>query len=143
MNQKEYFEFAEKFFAACIELSRKKNADYTGGTEDAFSNFTSVEVVHVRTEAGFLTRMMDKIKRIGSFVKQGTLQVKDETVIDTLRDLANYACLFAGYLESQKAKSKYNGEQNTGSSAPGLNQPERTQVNDGDQDFSENSAGRV
>jgi hypothetical protein len=30
--------------------------------------------------------------------------VKDESVQDTLLDLANYACLMAAYIESQKEK---------------------------------------
>lgn len=102
MTKEEYFIFAEAFFNECIETSRKKNADYTGATTDPFSNFTSVEVLGILTEQGFLTRMMDKMKRIASFVENGQLQVKDESVKDTLQDLANYSCLFAGYIESKK-----------------------------------------
>jgi hypothetical protein len=48
--------------------------------------------------------MTDKMARIGSFVKRGELVVKDESVKDTLLDLANYAMLFAAYLESKKVK---------------------------------------
>jgi len=102
MNKKEYFEFAEQFFKDCLEISKKKNADYTGGTDNPFSNFSSVEVLGISTEQGFLTRMMDKMKRIASFVEKGELQVKDESVIDTLNDLANYSALFAGYIKSKK-----------------------------------------
>jgi hypothetical protein len=50
---------------------------------------------------GFLTRMMDKMKRIASFVEQGNLQVKGESVTDTLQDLANYSCLMAAYIKSK------------------------------------------
>lgn len=89
----------QKIFQQCIDISRKKNADYTGGNEDPFSNFTSVG--EEWTEIGFYTRMMDKMGRIRSFIKNGQLQVKDESVIDTLNDLANYCCLFAGYLKSK------------------------------------------
>jgi len=101
MTKEEYFEFSADFFNECIAISRKKNADYTGGADDPFSNFTSIEVLGIKTEQGFLTRMMDKMKRIASFVEQGQLQVKDESVTDTLQDLANYACLFAGYIQSK------------------------------------------
>lgn len=104
MNKTEYFEFATKFFNECVEISRKKNADYTGKNTDPFSNFRSVEVLGISTEHGFLTRMMDKMKRIASFAENGELQVKDESVADTLRDLANYSCLLAGYIESKKIK---------------------------------------
>lgn len=102
MNKQEYFEFAEQFFNECIEISRKKNADYTGKIDNPFSNFSSVEVLGISTEHGFLTRMMDKFKRIASFVENGELQVKDESVMDTLKDLANYSCLLAGYIKSKK-----------------------------------------
>lgn len=102
MTKIEYFEFAEKFFYDCVEISRKKNADYTGDNDNPFSNFTSVENLGIKTEQGFLTRMMDKMARIGSYVSKGELQVKDESVTDTLRDLANYSCLLAGYIKSKQ-----------------------------------------
>lgn len=101
MNKPQYFDFAQEFFNACIEISRAKNADYTGKNQDPFSNFQSVEVLGISTEQGFLTRMMDKMKRIASFVENGQLLVKDESVTDTLRDLANYSCLLAGYIKSK------------------------------------------
>lgn len=102
MTKEQYFQFAEDFFGKCLEISKAKNADYTGGNPDPFSNFTSVEALGIKTEHGFLTRMMDKMKRIASFVQNGELHVKDESVADTLRDLANYSALFAGFIESKK-----------------------------------------
>jgi len=104
MNKTEYFEFAENFFSECLETSKKKNADYTGANQDPFSNFRSVEVLGIKTEQGFLTRMMDKMKRISSFVENGQLLVKDESVKDTLQDLANYSCLMSGFIESEKKR---------------------------------------
>jgi propanediol dehydratase large subunit len=53
--------------------------------------------------------MMDKMKRIGSFVENGELMVKDESVLDTLQDLANYSCLMAGYILSEKRKKAKSG----------------------------------
>lgn len=102
MTKQEYFDFSEEFFKSCVEISKKKNADYTGGSKDPFANFKSVEVLGISTEVGFLTRMMDKMKRISSFVSQGELQVKDESVTDTLNDLANYCALMAGYIKSKQ-----------------------------------------
>ena len=108
MTKEEFFVFAEKFFGECLEISKRKNADYTGKTADPFSNFQSVEVLGISTEVGFLTRMMDKMKRIASFVEQGNLQVKGESVTDTLQDLANYSCLMAAYIKSKSYESKEN-----------------------------------
>lgn len=107
MTKNEFFEFAETFFSECIETSRAKNADYTGDNDDPFSNFISVEVLGIPVEAGFLTRMMDKMKRIASFAENGELQVKDESVRDTLKDLANYCCLMAGWLKSREGKDGF------------------------------------
>lgn len=53
MTKDEFFRFAEGFYTDCIETARLKNRDYTGGAEDPFSNFTSVEVLGISTEAGF------------------------------------------------------------------------------------------
>ena len=90
-----------------VEVTKMKNADYTGGSADPFANFEQIghliqapNVVSI----GFLTRMSDKFSRIGSFISKGILLVKDESVEDTLIDLANYCILFAGYLRSLKQK---------------------------------------
>jgi len=104
MTKQEYWAFAAKFFEDCQELSKRKNADYTGGSDDPFGNFRAVETLAISTEVGFLTRMMDKMKRVASFVENGTLQVKEESVRDTLIDLANYSCLLAAYTLDEKAK---------------------------------------
>lgn len=104
MTKQQFFEFQERFYDQCKATTRKKNADYTGDNDNPFSNFQSVEVLGIPTEVGFLTRMMDKMKRIASFVEKDELQVKDESVMDTLSDLANYASLFAGYLQSKQSK---------------------------------------
>ena len=108
MTKKEYFQFASEFFKECLAISEKKNADYTGKDTDPFSNFESVNVLGISTEHGFLTRMMDKIKRIASFVEKGELQVKDENVTDTLHDLCNYSCLLAGYIKSKNTFARSN-----------------------------------
>lgn len=86
-----------------VEVTRVKNADYTGTDPSPFSNFTRVEALGIcSTEQGFLTRMTDKISRITSFAQKGFLLVKDESVEDTLVDLANYCILMAGFLRSKK-----------------------------------------
>lgn len=101
-NKQSYFNFAKVFMEEMLEISKRKNSDYTGDTDDPFSNFSSVESLGIKTEVGFIVRMNDKMKRLASFVEKGTLEVKDESVKDTLQDLANYCILFAGYLESKK-----------------------------------------
>ena len=97
-----------KFFKATtalmVETMEAKNADYSGASaDDPFFNFTRVEALEIASaEQGFLTRMTDKFTRIISITKKGSAKVKDETIIDTLVDLANYSLLLAAYLESKK-----------------------------------------
>lgn len=101
MTKKEFLAFHRATCEHMIRVTEQKNSDYTGSNDDPFANFKLVEIFGVSTVSrGFFTRMTDKLARVASFIKQGTLQVKDETVEDTLIDLANYCILFAGYLRS-------------------------------------------
>jgi hypothetical protein len=103
MTKEEYFKFHEAFTRSMYEITKAKNADYTGASSDPFANFSRVETLGIcSTEQGFLTRMTDKLCRLASFAKQGTLQVKDESAQDTLKDLANYCILMSAYLESKR-----------------------------------------
>jgi len=117
VTKQEYMKFHEEFCQKMIEITKAKNHDYAGAVDDPFNNFRHIgnlvgdvagnvsgtgplDIVAV----GFLTRMSDKFSRIGSFIAKGELKVKDESVADTLLDLANYSALFAGYLKEQAAK---------------------------------------
>jgi hypothetical protein len=46
--------------------------------------------------------MTDKMSRLSSFAKKGSLAVEDETVNDTLEDLINYSVLLAAYIKSKQ-----------------------------------------
>lgn len=106
MTKEEYFIFHKAACDKMIEITRAKNADYSGTSVDPFSNFAKVEVLGIcTTEQGFLTRMFDKFARITSFVQKGVLEVKDESVEDTLFDLANYCILMAGFIKAKKIAS--------------------------------------
>lgn len=80
----------------------KKNADYGSLDVNPFKNFTMVETIGVATaEQGFYTRILDKVMRIGSYIRNGKLRVADEKVTDTITDLAVYLLLLRCYLEDQ------------------------------------------
>lgn len=104
MQRQDYLNYHKSKCEQMVETTIRKNHDYAGaGGEDPFHNFRQVERMGIcSTETGFLTRMTDKISRIQSFVEQGVLQVKDESIEDTLIDLANYSILMAGYIKSKK-----------------------------------------
>lgn len=107
MTKTEYLKFHRDCCDRMIKITAAKNADYTGGSVCPFGNFTEVERTGTcETEVGFMVRMTDKFARIRSFVKLGVLKVKEESVEDTLIDLANYCILFAGYLRAKRAGVK-------------------------------------
>lgn len=105
MTKEEFLQFHKEMCQRMIETTALKNSDYTAGDDDPFANFTTVERLDiVNTEIGFLVRMTDKFMRIRSFMKKGVLLVKDESVIDTLIDLANYCLSLAAFIESKRRK---------------------------------------
>lgn len=105
MTKDEYMKFHQECCDKMIAITKAKNADYTGTDPDPFSNFSRVHSLGICSiEQGFLVRMTDKLSRISSFVQKGVLEVKDESVEDTLLDLANYSLLMAGFIKSEREK---------------------------------------
>lgn len=102
-----YLAWHEATTKKMTEIARAKNADYTGASPDPFANFSRVADLGICTpEQGFLVRMTDKFARVTSFVQKGVLQVRDESVEDTLVDLANYALLLAGYIKRKRQQNE-------------------------------------
>lgn len=88
------------------ELRSKKNSDYASD-EDSLSNLRGSEQLGIVAWKGVLVRIGDKISRIFQIAKSnGKHQVKDESIIDTLLDLAIYSLLciilFEEWLASKK-----------------------------------------
>lgn len=109
MNRKELTVFFEETTQKMIETMKKKNADYSGSRDEeyAFANFDSVQHIGLcSAEVGLMTRMMDKVTRVSGFIRKGVLEVKDESIEDTLIDLSNYSLLLAAYIKSKKEKAK-------------------------------------
>lgn len=105
MTKKEYMKFHADCCARMIETTKKKNADYTGVGDDPFKNFKAVGFYDPAwILIGFFTRMTDKLGRLASFIQRGVLYVKDETIEDSLLDLANYCILLCGYVKSLRSK---------------------------------------
>jgi hypothetical protein len=107
MNREELLKNHERLCGMALDLMKKKNHDYAGrGGESPFANFTRCEAMGIcSTEQGFLVRLTDKMSRLSSFIEAGTLQVKDESVEDTILDVINYAVLFQSYLQEKKEKT--------------------------------------
>lgn len=101
----ELLSFFDSFTAKMRETIQNKNQDYAGSAaSDPFANFTRVKALGIcEPEIGFLTRMTDKLSRLASLLTTGKQAVADESVTDTLQDLAAYSILLAAYLNRDKA----------------------------------------
>ena len=103
MNSTEYLEYHRQMCDKMHDIAVRKNSDYSGFSESAFANFESIEKLGAAsTELGIYIRMMDKMSRLLSFIKQGTLLVEDEKIEDTMCDVANYAIIMAAIFKSKK-----------------------------------------
>lgn len=76
------------------EIYKAKNADYGDSVHDTFLKYGLLS---------FLVRMEDKLSRLRSLTLKGKKEqrVKNESILDTLQDLANYAILAIIELEEQ------------------------------------------
>lgn len=101
LNKKQWIEFQAELFDRMKELTRKKNSDYTGGTDDPFANFREAEGFGVDTLVGLSIRMGDKFQRIKSFCANGNLE--SEGLEDAFMDMIGYSALALGILEERSS----------------------------------------
>jgi len=101
MNKNDFLKHCGSFFDTCLDTLQAKNSDYTNTSDNPFANFESVKSLGISAETGILTRMMDKMSRLASFSAGKSLQVKDESVHDTLMDLACYSAIFSAMIKSK------------------------------------------
>ena len=66
------------------DLYIRKNRDYGSSVTDTFNKYGLVS---------FLVRIEDKLNRVRTLNEKGRAKVTDESLMDTLYDLANYAML--------------------------------------------------
>lgn len=106
MDTHQLLDLHEKTCEKCREIMKAKNTDYCGGSGDPFANFRISEMLGVHPAIGIMMRMTDKMQRIKSFVKNGTLAVRAESFEDACDDLVNYAILLKGLLIEESGKTK-------------------------------------
>lgn len=88
----------EKFKALTTEMAdtyERKNADYGDSYGESLNEFGIIAGV---------VRMGDKFNRLKSLSKNQRRRVKDESLRDTLLDLANYAIMSVMWLDGQPTK---------------------------------------
>lgn len=82
----------EKLMAEMLEIYKAKNKDYGDSFSESFEELGLIAPI---------VRMNDKMNRIKSLTKKGDRQVKDESLRDSLMDLANYALMTVVELDQQ------------------------------------------
>ena len=83
------------------DIMVKKNSDYSTA-KDFLANFRECERFGGDMFLGMMTRISDKWSRICTLVRSGKNGVENESLRDTLIDLANYALLILVALEEEK-----------------------------------------
>ena len=96
MTEREYIQGLKDFYAENVKLSERKMQDYTGG-KDPFANFRASEVVKIPLERAILVRIMDKVVRVSNLLENPP-KVKNEGILDSLSDIANYCAILAVYI---------------------------------------------
>jgi anti-sigma28 factor (negative regulator of flagellin synthesis) len=81
----------EKITNEMHELYLKKNHDYGNSFSKSLDDW-GLQVSAIRLE--------DKMNRLKSLIKNGSFKVKDETIRDTLIDMANYSIMTLMYLDN-------------------------------------------
>lgn len=86
-----------KLLEELSELHVRKDHDYS--ESKPLSNFNECKSFGIPNWKGALVRMGDKWARIKSIIKKGDNQVKDESLIDSLKDLGIYSIITIILLE--------------------------------------------
>ena len=101
MTKEELFKEIENSQNKGLALIGMKNADYANSV-NPFKNFDTVEpICNISSEKGLLVRMCDKITRIGNLLDKEA-DVKEESIEDTLLDLANYSYILLARIKARK-----------------------------------------
>ena len=94
----------EELTKELVVLHHTKSKDY-GTLEDPLQNLREFSLL------GIVIRLNDKMARLKSFVRNGKVFVRDESVKDTLKDIAVYSLLAIQLMEEEKEKNgKKNGK---------------------------------
>ena len=94
MNNIESF---KRITEAMNDLYIKKNHDYGNSFTETYRKLGIISAV---------TRMLDKMNRIVSLVTKDKQEVNDESLRDTLIDLANYAVMAIMELDGEKPSAE-------------------------------------
>lgn len=86
----------EKIFQEMLETYKAKNTDYGDSFSKSYKEFGLTAPI---------IRIGDKYQRLKTLSSTSDIQVKDESIRDTLKDLANYAVMTMVELDVQEPKA--------------------------------------
>jgi len=101
MTNEEYLEFVDSMLELVKGMIAQKNRDYTSGSGDALFNLRDATNLGLTPMHGLALRMGDKFKRLQTFVKTGSLSVKNEGAEDVFKDLIGYSLMGLALLREQ------------------------------------------
>lgn len=104
MTQREFIGRLGQLYAENVATAKRKNTDYAG-IGDPFHNIKMCESYGVPAVKGIMVRMSDKMSRIGNLLDREA-KVTDETILDALSDLANYAMIMRILIEDRSNNGK-------------------------------------
>ena len=100
MNSPEMLKQADIIFKELLDLLKKKNNDYAEDN-NCFSNFEyCADKTDISVENVFMVFLAVKLARLKELLSGK--ETKNESIIDTLKDMANYAVLFSIYLNNKE-----------------------------------------
>lgn len=102
MTRDEFIVGLRNFYQGCVAISELKNRDYATH-DDPFKNFHIAEAFGIRADKAILVRLSDKMSRIAQLLDKPP-SVRDESLKDTLRDMANYLAILSLLLEANAPK---------------------------------------
>ena len=83
----------QEIITKMINTYESKNKDYGDSFGDLCDEFGVITAI---------VRLQDKINRLKTIYKNKNIEVKNESVLDTLQDLANYAVMTIIWLQRYK-----------------------------------------
>jgi hypothetical protein len=87
-----------------LEIHDTKRNDYTGGKSRLHNYEASAELIGISTVRNMLSRTHEKVVRVANLTGDTERQVKDESIEQTLLDIANIALLMAAAIRSGQAR---------------------------------------
>jgi hypothetical protein len=97
MTTKDFLNDLDNTFKTCLDIAKKKNADYAD-TDNPFKNFEMSSIVGIDPAHAILVRISEKLARIGGLLDRAAV-VEEEKIEDTLIDLINYCAILKAYLK--------------------------------------------